>query len=145
MLLPFTWSPLKDTAAAVRMHITLKEWGGTPYRLQSQTKGGGVDCVRFVTGVLDELCHINNPTDTPELPKDTALHNKATAAKALKALLQRYPGHTHIRSGTVEPGDIVVVGVEGGGPGHGMVVGPKKNTLWHSTDRSRFAGASACS
>jgi hypothetical protein len=36
-----------------------------------------------------------------------------------------------VRDGSLEPGDWVVTGPAGGGPGHAMVVGPRPNTLWH--------------
>jgi len=46
-------------------------------------------------------------------------------------------------SGVIEPGDIIVVGPHGGGPGHGMIVGGRENTIWHSTGIGvQFAGIS---
>ena len=55
------WRPLQGfpeaTAAQDRLQDVLRGWEGTPYRAGAQAKGrdGGVDCVRFVCGVLDEL------------------------------------------------------------------------------------------
>ena len=39
---------------------------------------------------------------------------------------------------TVEPGDIVVTGAVGGGPGHVAIVGARRNTLWHAVSGPGF-------
>ncbi len=39
----------------------------------------------------------------------------------------------------LQPGDLLVVGTNNGGPGHLMIVGVRKNTIWHAGGRgARF-------
>jgi len=123
---PMPWAPVQE-----RLKQVLGPWLGTPYMKGQRCKGSGVDCVRFVTGVLDELYGFER-VSAPKLPQDVALHSRATAIGAMKALLEIYPFHEEVTGPMIQPGDIIVVGPLKGGPGHVMIVGPRRNTLWHS-------------
>lgn len=92
---------------------------------------GGVDCVRFVVAVLDELFGIAPDEAIPVLPKDTAWHNAAGVVRVVRALERRYP-HEIVREGPAEPGDVLIARVSSGNPGHIGIVGPKPGTVWHS-------------
>jgi hypothetical protein len=133
-----TWTAMTGFMGAEiaerRLSNIFRSWEGTPYRAGQQMKGpkGGVDCVRFAFGVLDELYGFVR-CDVPKLPQDIALHNKTTAMKAMRQLLKLYEPNAKVEDGTVQPGDIVVVAPPNGGPGHALVGGIRPNTLWHST------------
>lgn len=52
---------------------------------------------------------------------------------AMRMIANNFKPYSRVeKSGIIEPGDVIVVGPNGGGPGHGMIVGPRKNTIWHS-------------
>lgn len=114
----------------------LKSWLGTKYVLGCQKKGVGVDCVRFVCGVLDELYFGQIKQGHTYLPPDRALNSPETAWKAMRQIVKRYdPVEFESYSGgtmVVRPGDALITGPSNGGPGHCMIVGPKKPYLWHS-------------
>ena len=120
--------------AQARLAGILDSWEGTPYAPGQQMKGAGVDCVRFVCGVLDE-CYGSKRIPVPELPGDIALHQRGTAIAAMRFIMELYKPNAAVTDEVLEPGDIVVVGPAGGGPGHAMIVGARTNELWHSTDR----------
>lgn len=105
-------------------------WKGTPYRAGQQRKGAGVDCVRFVTAVFDEL--EGGQTDIRILPQDLALHQPEIARGAMRQLLRAFDGRS-LPDGylELEPGDVIVSGFPQGGPGHAMIVGPWPQ-VWHS-------------
>lgn len=132
--LPHVWEPLPAPLEAVgpRLRAILDSWARTPYMEGCQGKGQGVDCVRFVAAVLDELYGFRRvPTD--RLPQDIALHRPRTARAAMRKILRVYEPNEEVRGVTLQPGDVVVVGEPSGGPGHAMIVGARKNTLWHAT------------
>ena len=114
-----------------RLFKILYSWKGTPYMRGQQVKKVGVDCVRFVCGVLDEL--YNRPFEAiKDLPADSCMENPEGAVKVMLNILRRYD-HVKIdldEGVFVEPGDIVLVGTFRG-PGHAMIVGPNQNQLWH--------------
>jgi len=113
-----------------RLVSILESWEGTRHRDGQQCKGVAVDCVRFVTGVLDELYGIK--TEIARLPQDASFHSKETCFAALRVFLKNYP-HEDVE-GDLQPGDIVVTGPRGGGPGHAIIVG--KKYLWHCDSQS---------
>lgn len=96
-----------------------------------QLKGVGVDCIRFGTGFADEMYGYKR-IDTPRLPQDMMLHDKKTAMRAMRFIRRLYMPNIIVTDGTIEPGDWLIVGELGGGPGHLMVAGSKPNTLWHA-------------
>jgi hypothetical protein len=77
--------------------------------------------------------------DLERLPPDTAMHNRKGAMRALRQIIRRYQPVASISDGTISPGDILIVGQSG--PGHAMIAGPKKNTLWQSSaQKVHFTG-----
>jgi cell wall-associated NlpC family hydrolase len=128
---PPTWRDPLTPAARAALEAALHGWLGTPYLAGQQGKGQGVDCVRFVAAVLDELYGRATPIKT--LPQDAALHARATAVLAMKKFLTLYQPNERVTDGTIEPGDVLVTSREGGGPGHAMIAGPRRWTLWEST------------
>jgi len=110
----------------------LRSWDGTPYMAGQQVQQVGVDCVRFVSAVLDALLG-RQRTGMPDLPQDTAMHNRTKAIAAMRAIIRLYPEAKVVRNPRfIEPGDVLVVGEATGGPGHAIIVGPEPNTLWQT-------------
>jgi len=126
----FKWAEIESHLEA-RLHYVLTSWVGTSYHPGWQCKGAGVDCVRFVCGVLDELYGVTTPIET--LPPDTAMHNARGAVGVMHKIKVLYKPNMAVRDGTISPGDVVVMGPRDGGPGHALIAGPSRNTLWHST------------
>lgn len=125
-----------------RLEAILTGWEHTPYSpsIIKQGPDGGVFCTAFVARVLDELFR-QDPMPLPDIPHDTAMHNAAKARAALRWFLRNYPGSIPIKSREteeglevwdVQPGDIVISGPIGGGPGHAMIVGPRQNIMWQA-------------
>ncbi|TRZ51606.1 MAG: hypothetical protein D4S01_04415 [Dehalococcoidia bacterium] len=112
-----------------RMQKILDSWEGTPHMDGQQAKGMGVDCVRFVAAVLDEL--IGTKTPIKHLPSDTAFHQRDKAVAGMRLFIKQFDGY---RIGPDEPlqaGDVLVTGPRSGGPGHAMIVGPD-GFIWQS-------------
>lgn len=116
-----------------RMIKILAEWEGTPYDTKFANKGIGVHCSSFICRVLDELYRLE-PTDLPAIPADIGFHNRAGAIAGLRWFMRQYPACQQLTGSDVEPGDILITGPKGGGPGHAMIVGPRENTIWQATD-----------
>jgi cell wall-associated NlpC family hydrolase len=114
-----------------RIADILESWEGTRYLAGCQVKKAGVDCVRFVSGVLDEL----HGTSTPiaRLPQDASFHNKQLCQAALKSFLSRFD-YEEIKNGQLQPGDVLIAGPIGGGPGHALIAGI--DCLWHCNSKS---------
>jgi len=116
---------------------SLERWRGTPWVAGQQLRGprGGVDCVRFVVGVLDELFRLDLP-NIPRLPQDMSLHDREGAMRVARAIEERYP-HTLIESVfEIEPGDVIVLRTgAGAGPGHVLIAGSNPKQLWHASER----------
>ena len=116
-----------------RLRAVLASWDDTPYQHNQQIKGVGVNCSRFLAGVLDEMYRRPTKTVLPDFPADGAMHDRAGAFRALRFFLDHYPNHPdEVVDGWCEPGDVIVVGPVNGGPGHAMIVGVDPNTVWHS-------------
>ncbi len=138
----FRWRPITEPglspedAELIRLRFAgiLESWRGTPYMAGSRCKGrlGGVDCVRFDTGCLDEL--YRRERVAPELlPQDAALHDRDGAFRVMRALRRLYAPNRIVTDFSLEPGDLVVTGDLGAGPGHGMIVGAERNHVWEAT------------
>ena len=128
------WRPSScEKAEQLTSHLetVLRSWRDTPYMAGQQAKGVGVDCVRFVTAVLDELLGLSR-TETPRLPPDRAMHDRKGAIATMRLIRRLYPPVETIRDKVVEPGDILIVGQSTGGPGHVILVGVRPNTLWQA-------------
>ncbi|MCP4897890.1 MAG: hypothetical protein GY906_13035 [bacterium] len=78
----------------------------------------------------------------PRLPQDIAMHDPRGALEVMHSIADGFrPFEVVKRGGEIEPGDVIVVGPVGGGPGHGMVVGATPNAIWHSTGQGvQFTG-----
>lgn len=115
-----------------RMHDVLLGWQGTRYGSGQRCRGVLADCVGFVFGAIDDVD--GRPrAQSPSMPADTALHDAASSAEAMRALRDLYEPVEVVTGRDVQPFDILVVGPSGGGPGHAILVGPTRNTLWHCT------------
>lgn len=133
----------QESRLARRMGRIMAEWEGTPYLDGQCVKGVGTFCTAFVCSVLDELYGKDRPTPLPEIPTDAAMHDPAKAREGLRWFLSHYPNHEKRVDPHVQPGDVLVTGPRGGGPGHAILVGPCENTLWQCSGGSvHFTGMS---
>ena len=137
-----TWRPLRlpglelyqNMAIEARISAELDGWLGTPYAAGCAAKGigGGVDCIRFVCAAMDALYGFRRePID--RLPHDVALHNPTAANAALRKIIRMYEPCVHVEDGSLEPGDVVIVSLGGGGPSHAKIADTRRNTLYHAT------------
>lgn len=130
------WNPLPDSLSSVeeRLHSILTSWIDTPYMEGQQLKKGGVDCVRFCCGVVDELFGYSR-APIEYLPADMSLHSPRSAFAAMKKLHRLYAPLEAVSPESLQPCDLLVVGPVHGGPGHLMIVGAMPSTIYHSTNR----------
>jgi hypothetical protein len=125
----------------LRLGEILLRWEGTPYRPGQQKRGGGVDCVRFVAAVLDELR--GTKTEIKTLPNDAAMHTREGAVESMLTIKRAFMPCELVANNTLEPGDVLITGPVGGGPGHALIVGDQCNVLWESSgDGVRRVGKS---
>jgi len=122
----------ENLAVVSRIEKIIHEWEGTRYQAGCQTKGVAVDCVRFVSGVLDEL-YGEGKVDLPRLPQDISFHDREGSMAGLKHFLTHYP-HVEADLNQLQPGDVIVAGPRDGGPGHGLICG--ETSMWHCDSRS---------
>lgn len=141
VILKKDWRPLIDRINN-RIASVLASWEDTPYMALQSCKGrqGGVDCIRFVCGVADELYgYSRGPVIS--LPTDQSMHDRAGSMAAMREIKERYdPVDDVSHQGWIEPGDIMVTGPINGGPGHAMFVGARAGNIWEST----AAGVKQC-
>lgn len=134
---PRTWQPLPESAGGVlameRMAAVFAAWLGTPYGKGMQKRGprGGVDCLRHVSGLQNDLDR-EERLPPERLPQDLAMRDPKRAGLVVRQFIRAYDGYV-VRDGTAQPGDIGVIAREGEGPGHGITIGPKPNTIWESS------------
>jgi len=124
------WVPGQDSVRAA-LERAIGKWQGTPYRVGQQSPGVGVDCVRFVCAVLDDVTGRTTPIET--LPQDASMHARTSAILTMKKIKQLYMPNAEVADGTIEAGDLLITAPEGGGPGHVLIAGPKPWHLWEST------------
>ena len=122
------WLDLPEPALGALRSVLLA-WEGTPYSAGQACKGVGVDCVRFVCEVLRELGGLDK-IPLVDIPSDASMHSREGSIAAMKKIMLAYLPMERV--GSTQPGDIVVIGPIHGGPGHGMIVGHQKNTLYHA-------------
>jgi len=124
------YRPLADKRISTRITEVLSSWKGTPHIKGQQVKGedGGVDCLRFVTGSLDELTGREYQRFN-HLPPDSSMHVRSAAIAIMKSILEFYNPIERVTTDYLEDGDILVSGMKG--PGHGMLVG--EGVLWHAS------------
>lgn len=125
------WEPFPEIHD--KLDRILAKWEGTPHSDGQQSPGlkGGVDCIRFVTAVLDEL-EDSSFREIKTLGPYTAIHSVPVATRVMLEILRAYSPLGRVSDGVVQPGDVVVVGPENSAPGHVMVVGPRPGELWHT-------------
>lgn len=116
-----------------RLARILGEWESTPYDTKFSEKGVGSSCTGFICRVLDEL-YRKDPTELPHIPNDISFHDKAGAMAGLKWFMRAFPMAEKITDTRVQPGDVVITQPTGGGPGHALIIGPRENTMWQTTD-----------
>lgn len=141
------WEPLQDPekrfdcdALMVRMREVFASWEGSHYESGASVRGVACDCIGGVFGVLNDLDGLSRETSSP-LPHDAAMHNREEAISTMRKLVRRAEPVKQLETQEdgnfhVQPGDIVVIGFVGGGPGHVAIVGPERSTLWHSLPNS---------
>lgn len=136
------WTALERTAAMTTFEYFLRHWEGTPYESGQRMAGLGADCIGSVFGVVDDLDGLDRG-EAPGMPRDTAMHNRNQAVGAMREIVRRYAPNMKLKMVDgiyqVQPGDIIVTGVVGGGPGHVSIVGPRKNTIWEAVPSTGFA------
>ena len=127
------WQPLKNATALEALARELARWHRTPYAEGQGVPGrdGGTDCVRFVGGVLDSV-RGRPRTPVRALRRGAAQHDQVAAAELMADLIEVFQPMTAVRDGTYEPGDVVVLGLGGGGPQHLLIVGPIRWSLWEA-------------
>lgn len=118
-----------------RLGSILRVWEGTPYGSGQSCAGAASDCIGFVFGALDDL-YRKEPHVRVPLPSDASMHNPDSARATMRELLRMYPNDP-VTNGIIEPGDVLVTGVPNGGPGHAMLVGDLKSSLWHCNIRGK--------
>lgn len=117
-----------------RLMTVLLEWNSTPYHLFSQVKGVGVDCVRFLCGVLDEMSGVDRDID--QLPPDVAFNHPRKARSAMRKILRLYDARPLEHHETAQSGDgFVVRNSNQGGPGHVLVYSSVPGRFYHATKR----------
>jgi hypothetical protein len=62
------------------------------------------------------------------------MHSREQAIATMRTLRKLYMPNRLVRDGSIEPGDVIVTGPSNGGPGHVMLGGPERNTLWHCNE-----------
>lgn len=121
------------------LETSLRSWEGTKYRDGLCKKGIGVDCVRFVDAVLQEIHGISLPP-LPVFPRQASLHSH-TAVTRIGLLMQqrfntrkvRYPSSLD----QVSPGTILAAKPRRTArrwAGHVLIVGPYKKSIWHCVE-----------
>lgn len=122
----------KGRAIERRLERILGEWKDTPYHPSFIHKKQGVYCTAFVCRVLEEL-YRREWRDMLNIPDDISFHNREGAIAGLKWFMRQFPACEKITDNKIEPGDVIITGPEGGGPGHAIIVGPRRNTMWQAS------------
>ena len=120
-----------------RLAKILESWESTPYSpgIIARGRQGGVFCTAFVARVLDEL-YGRESVPMPDIPHDASFHNRRRSEAALRWFMRRYPESYQVEGFMVEPGDLLMTGPDGGGPGHCLMVGPRRNVAWQAAGSS---------
>jgi hypothetical protein len=124
-----SWRPGNPDRAA-RLAAVIRSWEGTPYLPGQQRKKVGVDCVRFVCGVYDELLGRATPIHT--LPSDACMNDPLQATQVMEKIAGLFGAQEVTSCGVILPGDVIATGPIGGGPGHCLVVGEERKIAWHA-------------
>lgn len=139
-MLPYKWAPFQVPSPVwpnpswdIQQKIgeALRAWEGTPYMSGQQTIGVGADCIRYLAAFVDQMYGYKR-CPTSRLPQDYSMHTREGAFSVMRQILRIYPEMQKVEGNTLEPGDVIVVGPKDGGPGHCLIVGDNRNTLWHA-------------
>jgi hypothetical protein len=133
-ILGIPWEPLPAGIGSLsQIEKALERWRDTPYASGQRSAGYGADCIGFACGAVDDVDGRPRASD-PRVPADSCLHDPERSRAAVRRLLAVYEPWIEIPKGDpLQPLDFLVVGPAGGGPGHVILVGPRRNTLWHCT------------
>lgn len=122
----------ENKARADLLNEALLSWHGTPFAQGQQRKGEGVDCVRFVSAVMEEVGLPVPVLDGVEYSLNEGRHTEHTR---LMAWLHDDPAaRAHLR--VVEQpalGDILAVR-QHSGPHH-LGIASDSRTVWHCDQR----------
>ena len=133
------WRDPEEPSAMPALQAAIDKWIGTPYAegQKAPGRGGGVDCVRFVEAVLEELYNGKAPGEYESIrkvPQDAAVHDLRTVSEVAQEMMRRYPHE--LRCGDiveVHPGDVITCRVgRRGGEGHAAIVGPRPWSAYHA-------------
>ena len=122
----YEWRP---TEYDERLAELFDHWKGTPYMEGQQKAGSGVDCFRFVCAILDGMERTKRTVE--HIPADRSIHDRRGAYRGFKRVLERYAPFEIVRDKVLEPGDVLIAGPKNGGPGHALIAGHERSTLWH--------------
>jgi len=134
----YDWSPVEGPDSEEitrRIDEVLTSWEDTPYMAGEQAKGVGTDCIRFVCGAMDELYGTSHPI--PREMQDISMHNTKGAVRIMKKIRENWPNHRTLGPDEriLQPGDVIVTGQAQGGPGHAILVGAQRNTVYQATKK----------
>lgn len=127
------WQPHPSPTVSIALARELGRWVRTPYAEGQGVAGleGGTDCVRFVGAVLDAV-RGRPRTPVRALKRGAAQNDPKAAAELMADLVEVFHPMSSSRDGTVEPGDVLVLGLQGGGPQHLLIAGPRRWSLWEA-------------
>lgn len=97
---------MANPKALTRLDSVQRSWLNTPYMEGQSVKGAGVDCIRLVTSILDELYGLDGTKDLPITARDIGHHSGAWRTLA-KFALETYPLESEWH-GTIQPGDVIL-------------------------------------
>lgn len=114
-----------------RVEEVCESWRGTQYGRGQKCKGVAADCFRSIFGALDDLFG-RVILELPNIPHDAAFHSPKTALRALEEVEPQVPGVFRADTNEFNPGDVIIVGPNS--PAHAMMVGGRRNVLWHCSN-----------
>lgn len=140
-----TWRMLRwvDGPNGDRLAAEILPWDGTRYAKGQSVRSVAANCVGFFVRVYEGLYGLDR-WRIPTVADDAAFHSPPTARRALRALIEHFRpfiiGRSVVSPGgepvNVSPGDVIVSGPHRGGPGHVLIVGWRRNTMWHAASPS---------
>jgi hypothetical protein len=136
---PYLWSNIVHPELSVRdvdeiqdrMHDCFLSWEDTPFLDGWQSRGHGVDCVRFMAAILNFMYRDQRAT-IDQLPRDLGFHDRGAAVSAMRKMHRIYPESVVVRDRTMEPGDVLVTGPASRAPAHVVMVGARPCHFWQA-------------
>lgn len=111
-----------------------REWMDTPYVPGQKEKGCGVDCIQFLSGVMEEVT--GKAVDVPRLPPHVALHSLRSAVSTVHTLTKGFGFRRH--RGSLESGDVIVFRISmnrSSNLGHCGIVALDSRLVYHAFPR----------